>query len=99
MFVLGNFIFAVTKIADIVLNLLFWIIVIRALLSWVNPDPYNQIVQIIHRISDPIINPFRRLLPMHNLGIDFAPMLAIFAIWFTQWFLIQSLFRIAINLQ
>ncbi len=99
MFVLANFLYAVAKLADVVLTMMTWLIIIRALISWVNPDPYNPIVQIIQRLTDPVIHPFRKLIPMQNLGIDLSPMIAILAIWFTQLFLVQSLYGIALQLR
>ncbi len=63
MFVLGNFIAAVAHIIDIALTVYLWIIVIRAVLSWVNPDPYNPIVRFIHQVTEPVMAPVRRLDP------------------------------------
>ena len=95
MFILGNFLQAIAVIANMALGLLMWVIIISALISWVNPDPYNPIVVFLRRVSDPILSPIRRLIPMHGIGIDVSPILAIFAIYFVRIFLIQSLLQLA----
>jgi len=95
MFVLGNFIAAFAQILDVVITILWWMIIIRALLSWVNPDPYNTIVILLTRITEPILAPFRKILPSHSIGIDLAPLLAILALIFARSFLVKSLMQIA----
>ncbi|HUH67132.1 MAG TPA: YggT family protein, partial [Syntrophales bacterium] len=64
MFVLGNFIIAVAKIIGIILDIYMWIIIARAIISWVNPDPYNKIVQFLYRATEPVLAPVRRLIPL-----------------------------------
>ena len=78
-----------------VLSLYIWIFIIRALISWVNPDPYNPIVQILNRLTEPVLYRIRRLIPMSGTGIDFTPMIAILIIIFLQAFFIQSLLELA----
>lgn len=89
---------ATAKILDIVLTLYMWIIIIRALLSWVNPDPHNPIVQFLHSITDPVMDRVRQLIPMSGVGIDFSPIIVILAIIFLQSFLVSSLGMIAMQL-
>ena len=95
MFVLGNFLEALARVLGYLIEILKWLIIIRALLSWVNPDPYNPIVQFIERTTEPILAPLRRLVPAHRLGIDISPILAFLILYFLQIFLIQSLIQIA----
>jgi len=95
MFVLGNFIVAVTTILDFILTALNWLIIIRALISWVNPDPFNPIVQFLYKTTEPLLAPFRRLIPMHNMGLDLSPIFALIVIWFLKIFLISSLYGLA----
>ncbi|MHB9096434.1 MAG: YggT family protein [Syntrophales bacterium] len=95
MFVLGNFIIAVAKIIDIALTAYMWIIVIRAVLSWVNPDPYNPIVRFLTQITEPVMAPVRRWIPLRGMGIDFSPMIILLAIVFLQSFLVPSLMQLA----
>ncbi len=91
MFVLGNFIAAVARIIDIALSLYMWIIVIRAVLSWVNPDPYNPIVRLLYQVTEPLMAFVRRRIPLHGMGIDFSPMIILLAIVFLQSFLVPTL--------
>ena len=95
MFVLGNFIAAVAHILDTVLTIYMWIIIIRAVLSWVNPDPYNPIVRFIHQVTEPVMYRVRRWIPIRGLGIDFSPIIILLAIVFLQSFLIRSLLELA----
>lgn len=99
MFVIGNFILAVAVILQYLITILTWVIVIRALISWVNPDPYNVIVQILHRVTEPILAPIRRIIPMHNMGIDISPIIAILLLWFVRLFIVNSLFGLALRLK
>jgi len=98
MFVLSNFFFGVAKVLDIVLTLYMWIIIARAVISWVNPDPYNPIVRFLNSVTEPVLYPIRRRLPISLGGIDFSPILVILAIIFVQAFLVQSLIQIAARL-
>ena len=98
MFVLGNLIVALTTILDYALTIANWLIIIRALLSWVNPDPYNVIVQFIYKVTEPLLAPFRRLVPAYAIGIDLSPIFALLTIWFLKLFLIKTLFGIAMRL-
>ena len=95
MFVLGNLIVALATILDYVLTIANWLIIIRALLSWVNPDPYNVIVQFLYKVTEPLLAPFRRLVPAYSIGIDLSLIFALLAIWFLKLFLIRTLFGIA----
>ena len=93
MFVLSNFISAVAHILDVLLNILYWLMLIRVLISWVNPDPGNAIVQFLYKTTDPILEPIRRRLPLNfRLGIDISPIIVFLLIIFLKSFLIKSLF-------
>ena len=96
MFVLSNLIAAFAQVVDVVLTILYWLILIRALISWVNPDPFNHVVQFLHQATEPILQPIRRFLPA--MGIDLSPVIAFLAILFLQKFLIQTLNDIAYRL-
>ncbi len=86
---------AVAKILDIALTLYMWIIIGRAVISWVNPDPYNPIVRFLNAVTEPVLYPIRRRLPMSLGGIDFSPIIVILAIIFVQSFIVQSLVQLA----
>jgi len=98
MYALGNLLTAIAVILGYVINALTWLIIIRALISWVNPDPYNIIVRILHRITEPILAPLRRIIPAHNIGIDISPILAILFLWFIRLFVVRTLFDLALRI-
>ncbi len=97
MFVVANFMVAVAKMIDIILSLYMWIIIGRAIISWVNADPHNPIVRFLISATEPVLYPVRRRLPMLG-GIDFSPILVILAIIFVQTFLVDSLIQLATRL-
>lgn len=99
MYIIGNLLGATAKILDIALGIYMWIIIIRALLSWVNPDPHNPIVQFLYSITEPVMNKVRQLVPMSGIGIDFSPIIVILGIIFLQEFVVKSLGMFAIQLQ
>ena len=96
MFVLSNFIHALATVLDIVLTVLYWLILFRALISWVSPDPFNPIVQFLNRVTEPILEPLRRVLP--PMPIDISPILAFLGIIFIRTFLVTSLNELAVRL-
>ena len=98
MFILANFISAVAHILNVLLSIAYWLILIRALVSWVNPDPDNGIVQFLYRTTEPILEPIRRRLPLNfRFGIDISPIIVILVIIFLQSFLIKSLFDLGLK--
>lgn len=98
MFVIGNLLDALASVLNVVLNLLLIVIFVNALLSWVRPDPSNPIVVMLDRISDLVCAPIRRLFPTVMGGIDFAPFIAMLAIWFLQMFLVNTLHSMALRM-
>jgi YggT family protein len=98
MFVVSNLLMTVARLLEVVLEVYFWIIIVRALLSWVNPDRYNPIVQFLYRVTEPVLRPIRRRLPMET-GLDFSPLIVILAIKVLQWFLVDSLRDLAVSLR
>lgn len=91
MFVAGNFLDAVAAVLNLALWAYMWIIIARALISWVNPDPWNPIVQFLQRVTEPVLAPIRRRLPSWQWGIDFSPLVVILVIYFLQAWLVGSL--------
>ncbi|MEW6066947.1 MAG: YggT family protein [Nitrospirota bacterium] len=99
MFIIANLILAIANIFAILLTIYMWIIIISALLSWVNPDPYNPIVRFLRAVTEPVLRPVRRIIG-YRLGIiDISPMIVILAILFIKYFLIQSLIELAYKLK
>jgi len=95
MFIIGNFIKAVAIILHYVLTFYMWIVIARAVLSWVNPDPYNPIVRFIHNVTEPVLYRIRSKIPVNFGGIDFSPIIVILIVIFLQNFVVNSLLRLA----
>src|SRR5512144_1521843 len=99
MFVIGNLLEALAAVLNVVLQLLMLVIFVNALLSWVRPDPSNPIVMTLDRISDLVCNPIRRVFPTLVSGMDFAPFIAMLAIWLVQMFLVGTLRGVALRMR
>lgn len=94
MFVMGNVLQGVATVLDTVLWLYMWVIIARALISWVNPDPWNPIVQFLERVTEPVLAPIRRWVGW-RMGIDLSPIIAILIISFLQIALVKTLSDLA----
>ena len=95
MFVIGNFLKAIAVVLDWVLTFYMWIVVARAVLSWVNPDPYNPIVRFIHNVTEPVLYRIRAKIPVNFGGIDFSPIIVILGVIFLQHFVVNSLYELS----
>jgi YggT family protein len=98
-FLLANFIFAVAQVLYYVLEIYKWIIIARAVISWVNPDPYNPIVRFLYTATEPVLYRIRRAVPLYAGGIDFSPIIVFVVIIFLQYFVVQSLVDFAQTLR
>jgi YggT family protein len=97
MFVFGNFIIAIAQVLNVALTIYLWIVVIRAFISWVSPDPYNPVVMFLHKATDPVLTPIARALPPMG-GMDVSPIVLILIIYFLQWFVVKTLIQFGIAL-
>lgn len=95
MFILANFLKAIATVLDISLTIYMWVIIARAILSWVSPDPYNPIVRFIHNVTEPALYRVRRALPISFGGLDISPIIILLAIIFLQSFVVNSLRMLA----
>jgi YggT family protein len=95
----SNFVDAVASIFYYVLNIYMWLVIARAVLSWVSPDPYNPIVRFIHTVTEPVLYRIRRRLPVVFGGIDLAPVIVFLAIMFLENFVVSSLHEFAAGLR
>jgi YggT family protein len=91
MLLLGNFLYALAVVVDYALTIYLWVVIARAVLSWVSPDPYNPIVRFIHNVTEPVLSRIRRALPLNLGGIDISPIIVMMAVIFLQKFLVGSL--------
>ena len=98
MFMFSNFIKAIADLLNFVLGAYIWIVIARAVISWVNADPYNPVVRFLHQVTDPLLSRIRRVVPIMG-GLDLSPMILILAIVFLQNFLVPTLRQIAMGLQ
>lgn len=96
--ILSTFIEAIAQILHMVLNIYMWVVIISALITWVKPDPYNPIVQILRRLTEPVYEYMRRYIPTMISGVDLAPIILIIALQFFDLFAIKLLFSIASGL-
>lgn len=92
MILFGNFLAALAKILHLVLMLYLWIVIIRAVLSWVNVPSLYPVILILYRLTEPVLRPFRRLVPPRKLGgVDISPVIVALVIVFVDSFLVGSL--------
>lgn len=95
MFVANYFLIALANLVNLALSAYMWIIIARAVLTWVNPDPYNPIVRFLYRVTEPVLRPVRRRLPTFQMGLDLSPMVVLLAIYFLKEFLVPVIYRVA----
>ena len=96
---MSNLILAVAKLVNLLLEAYFWIIIARAVLSWVSPDPYNPIVRFIHRVTEPVLRPIRERLPTVAMGLDLSPLVVLLAIKVAEWVVVDNLRDLALSLR
>ena len=99
MFVVGNLVEAIAALVHFVLNIYIWILVARAIISWVSPDPSNPIVRFLYRVTEPVLRPVRNALPLQGLGLDLSPMIVLLIIYVLDRFLVSSLLDLAAGLR
>lgn len=91
----NNFLMAIAGVVDFLLTVYMWVIIGRAVVSWVNADPYNPIVRFLYEVTEPLLGRIRRMLPVSMAGIDFSPVILIILIMFLQSFLVPTLRQLA----
>ncbi|MBM3253462.1 MAG: YggT family protein [Candidatus Omnitrophica bacterium] len=100
MFIVGNFIIALGRVLEVFITMLYWLVLIRAIVSWVNPDPFNSIVQFLYKMTEPFLLPFRRLLfKFGDFGFDISPIVLFLFLLFLRYFLINSIIDLGIRLK
>jgi len=98
MFVAKNLVEALATIIDYALWAYMWAFILRAVLSWVSPDPYNPIVRALYALTEPVLSRMRRKLPLFAGSIDFAPMVVVLVIIFLQRFVVRTLLDLALRM-
>ena len=94
MFVFGDLLISIATILDYLLGFYKWVVIIAALLSWVNPDPHNPIVRFLYSVTEPVFRPIRRLIGYRLGPIDISPIIVILAIIFIQSFLVRTIIKV-----
>ena len=97
MFILGEFMRSLALLISLVFNIIYILLVVRIVLSWVGADSYNEIVSIVYRVTDPILAPLRRL-PLQLGAIDFSPVIAFILLSVMKSFIVNVLYSIAYRL-
>jgi YggT family protein len=95
----GNLILTIAEILNFLLTAYMWIIIVAALISWVSPDPYNPIVRLLYRATEPVLRPIRRLVGNRLGPIDISPLIVVLVIMFVKRFLVVSLIEIAYKIK
>ena len=95
---LSDLFILLANVINIGLTVYIWIIVIRAMISWVSPDPYNPIVRFLYRVTEPVLRPVRRILPIRGMGIDLSPLIVILIIYVLRIFLVKALIQLSFQL-
>lgn len=90
-----DFILILAQMFQLIMTVYIYIVVARAIISWVNPDPYNPIVRFLHNATDPVLYRIRKLIPLQFGGIDFTPIVFLFGLFFIQRVVSQLLLRLA----
>lgn len=98
MFVLGNLFATLAQLTNSILTLYTWVIIIRILVSWVHPDPFNPVMQFLTQVTDPYLNFFRRFIPPIGM-LDISPIAAILVLQAAQHFLVRTLVDLSIRLR
>jgi YggT family protein len=93
MFIVGNLFGALAEIVNAILEIYTWMIIISALISWVNPDPYNPIVRFLYNVTEPVLSPIRRRIGTFG-GFDVSPVIVLLAITFIKHFIVGTLIGI-----
>ena len=97
MYMFGYFLQALAGVVHVLLVMAMIVVIARAVLSWVSPDPFNPIVRLINQLSEPLLYPVRRRVPYVG-GIDFSPVLVLLAVMFLDNFIVPTLQRFAFSL-
>lgn len=84
MAILNDLLIVLGQMVLMLLQVYIFIVVARAVISWVGPDPYNPIVRFLYTATDPVLQRIRRVLPLQFSGFDLSPMALLFALFFVQ---------------
>jgi len=96
MLIANNFLYALARVFDLAVEIYIWIVIIRALVTWVHADPRNPIVVFLASVVDPVTSRIRRLFPIVRAGaVDLSPLVLIFILWFLRIFVTRTLIQLS----
>jgi len=98
MFIIGNLLHSVASILNLLITIYIWLIIIRAILSWINPGSYHPLVQFLYRITEPVLGFVRQFIPSFG-GLDLSPLIVILILYFVKNFVVKTLYQLAYYLQ
>ena len=98
MFVVANLVIGIGQTLHYILNIYLFIVVARAVISWVNPDPYNPVVRFLCMATEPVLRYVRRMMPIVS-GIDFSPIIVMVALFFIDQVLVQSIIDYGVRMK
>lgn len=99
MILLANLLQGIGVVLDMVLSIMIFVLIARAVISWVNPDPYNPIVRFLTASTDPLLRPLRRFIPPVGGGIDVTPIVLLVIFYFLKVFLVQTLLDYSVQMK
>lgn len=85
--------YLIIDIVDIIFDVMYWLVIIRVLLSWIRHDPYNPIFRFIYEVTELVLAPVRKLIPMRGMAIDISPIIAILLLQLLKSIIIDLLVR------
>ncbi len=91
MIILANLLAGIATVLDMLLGMVIFLVVARAVISWVNPDPYNPVVRFLHSSTDPMLTPLRRYIPPIGGSVDITPIVLLLLLYFLRVALVGSL--------
>lgn len=91
--ILNDLIVILAQMIHTIIGVYIFIVIARALISWVGPDPNNPIVRFLYNATEPVLNRIRRWVPLQFGGIDFSPLALLFVLYFIQRVIDRVLFR------
>ena len=99
MILFANLLQGIGVVLDMVLGVMIFVLIARAVISWVNPDPYNPIVRFLTASTEPLLKPLRRFIPLIGGGIDITPIVLLVVFYFLKVFLVQTLLDYSVQMK
>lgn len=99
MIIFANVLAGIATVLDMLLSMVIFIVIARAIISWVNPDPYNPIVRFLNSATEPMLKPIRKFIPLIGGAIDITPIVLLLALYFLKAALVNTLVDYAIYLK